>query len=286
MKKGFLSGAVLKNTAYITMFIDHFFAVVYLTLMRQYQAAGHEVGRMQQIYTVGRAVGRISFILFTYLAVEGFLHTRSRKKYLLRLGIFAIVSEFPFDLAFSDTYYDPGSQNVFFTLFLGILALTIWEWTAEKVQRYMEMKARCSPRQGILWCVRVFTLAFCAGAAYLLYTDYKFMGVLLIFAFYQTRDRRLPVQMLAAGCVMLFGTWSMNCLRYAGSYSAEYLFRFSLREMYGLFAFVWIGTYNGKKGHQLPKAFYYCFYPVHLLLLHWAAGIAVSGMWSVVFLVR
>ncbi|MBD5519218.1 MAG: hypothetical protein HDR07_12310 [Lachnospiraceae bacterium] len=54
------------------------------------------------------------------------------------------------------------------------------------------------------------------------------------------------------------------------------LFYSSLREMYGLFAFVLIACYGGERGKQLPKAFYYGFYPVHLLLLY---GIArLSGI--------
>lgn len=258
MEKGFLSGAVLKNTAYITMFTDHFFAIVYRSIIRRCQTAGYAVGDMERIYAVGRAVGRISFILFAYLAVEGFLHTRSRGAYLFRLGAFALLSEIPFDLAFSGSCYDPGSQNVFFTLFLGVLALAIWEWAAD--------------RKGVLWGIAACgALACCCGAAYIGNTDYRYMGVLLIYVLYQTREGKLPVQMLAAGCVMLFGTWSANWFRYAGDYSASYLFRFSLREMYGLAAFVLIALYSGEKGHQLPKAFYYAFYPVHLMALYCAA---------------
>lgn len=273
MEKKLLSSAVLKNTAYITMFIDHFFAVVFRSVMRQCQAAGYDTGSMEMIYAMGRAVGRISFVLFAYLAVEGFLYTRSRRNYLLRLGVFAFVSEVPFDLAFAGKYCDMGSQNVFFTLFLGILALTIWEWASDKADAVRESAGFLA---GILRGVRAAALVLCCIAAYLLHTDYKFMGVLLIFVFYQTRGRGLAVQITAAGCVMLFGTWSMNWLRYAGDYSAVYLLQFSAREMYGLFAFFLIDLYNGKKGRQLPKAFCYGFYPVHLLLLHCAAMLAAG----------
>lgn len=278
-KQGFLSAAVLKNMAYITMFIDHFFAVVYLAVLRQRRLMGTATDSMEQIYRAGRAVGRISFILFAYLAVEGFLHTRSRRNYLFRLGIFALVSEIPFDLAFSGKWFDPASQNVFFTLFLGILVLTVWEWMKHSVR---ERNVYCVAEEksltgSILWTVGSLWLIFCCAAAYLLHTDYRFMGVLLIFVFYQTRERKLPAQILAVGCVMLFGTWGANCLRYAGEYSVSYLLQFSFREMYGLFAFFWIGLYNGKKGFQLPKAFYYGFYPVHLFLLYCVAMLAAGG---------
>ncbi len=130
-KTGMLSNAVLKNIAYITMFIDHFFAVVYYTLVRQLQTAGYVVGN-EEIYAAGRAVGRIAFILFAYLAVEGFQHTKSRKAYLLRLGIFAFVSEIPFDLAFSEVCFNKESQNVFFTLLIGVLVLTVFAWVEQK----------------------------------------------------------------------------------------------------------------------------------------------------------
>ena len=268
-RQNLFSSAVLKNTAYITMFIDHFFAVVFLPVMRQYQRAGYPVDGMQLAYTAGRAVGRIAFILFAYQMVEGFLHTRSRKNYLLRLGLFAL-----------EMYFDPTGQNVFFTLFLGMLALTIWEWASDKAA---SVRAAAGSRllRGILLGLRIGALLSCCEAAWLLKTDYKYMGVLLIFAFYQTHDSEMSVRMLAAGCVMLFGTWSANYLKYAGEFSAGYLFEFSLREMYGLFAFLWIGLYNGKKGRQLPKAFYYGFYPVHLLLLHIAADMILSGMVNV-----
>ena len=113
-------------------------------------------------------------------------------------------------------------------------------------------------------------IAGCA-AAFFFAVDYRYMGVLLIFTLYQVRDKGLPTQILLVGFVMLFGTWSANCIRYADSFTVAYLFCFSLREMYGLFAFFPIALYNGERGKQLPKLFYYGFYPVHLLILYGVA---------------
>lgn len=254
-RDGILTGAVLKNTAYVSMFIDHFFAVLFLGYMNLHPVNGGRDPRLELIYRVGRAVGRVSFVLFAFLIVEGFLHTRSRARYLLRLGLFAVLSEIPFDLAFSGELVDWTGQNIYWTLFLGVLVLTLWEQLGQyrgipfQIARIMVLLAGCS-------------------AAFLFSTDYRYMGVLLIFFLYQTRDKELPVQILAAGLIMLLGTWSANCIRYAGRFTVAYLFYFSLREMYGLFAFLLIGCYSGERGKQLPKFFYYGFYPVHLLLLY------------------
>ncbi len=250
-----VTGAVLKNTAYATMLIDHFFAVIFLNYMRQHLVDGKLDPGLESVYRAGRAVGRVSFVLFTFLIVEGFIYTRSRLRFLLRLLLFALLSEIPFDLALSGTLPDWSGQNVYWTLFLGVLVLTLWDYLSlngsvfAAVGRFMVLLAGCL-------------------AALSCSTDYRFMGILLIFAMYQTREKDGGVQFMAAGLVMLFGTWGSNLIRYSDIYSADYLFRFSLREMYGLFAFLLIFLYNGKKGRQLSKAFYYGFYPVHLLILY------------------
>lgn len=67
-----LTSAALKNTAYITMLIDHFFAVLFLNYMRLHPVDGRWDPQLERIYRAGRAVGRISFVLFTFLIVEGF----------------------------------------------------------------------------------------------------------------------------------------------------------------------------------------------------------------------
>lgn len=252
-----LSGAVLKNAAYLTMFIDHFFAVVFLGYMRSQPADGGWGVDLESIYQAGRAVGRVSFILFAFLIVEGFVYTKSRLRFLLRLFFFALLSEIPFDLAFSGSVVDWKSQNIYWTLLFGTAALAAWEY----LDAY----------QGFaVWGVRLLILAAGSAAAFYAATDYRFMGVWLLFAFYLTRERRLGLQIAAVGCVMLFGTFLVNRLRYEG-FTSAYLFQFSLGEMYGLFAFVLIAAYSGARGRQLPKLFYYGFYPAHLLALYGVA---------------
>lgn len=275
------SNAAIKNIAYLIMLIDHFFSTVFITIMQRYSMAGHDTYMLDQIRLAGKAVGRTAFILFAFLAVEGFVHTRSRRNYLLRLALFAVVSEIPFDLAFSNQSINYISQNTFLTLFLGVLTLVVWEWASENIHIVKRADKQWDMCRYV--CVGVFrgiqfgSVALCCAAAFYLRTDYKYMGVLLIFTFYVMREQALFPKMVLAGCVMFFGMWSINYLRYADVETSEYILKFSMRELYGLFAFIPIALYDGTKGRQLPKAVCYGFYPVHLLLLHGMARI-IAGM--------
>ena len=56
-------------------------------------------------------VGRLAFPIFAFMAVEGYFHTHSFKKYILRLLLFAVLSEIPFDLMYGGTWFYPFLWN-------------------------------------------------------------------------------------------------------------------------------------------------------------------------------
>lgn len=157
-----MSGTSLKWIAVISMLIDHTAEV----LMNHNAALTDPI--WAQIYVLMRGIGRIAFPIYAFLLVEGFLHTRDVKKYLTRMFLFAVVSEIPFDLAVFHTPFYWGYQNVFFTLFLGLLALAGIRWGAD------------------LWKQAV-ALILCVGAARLINCDYGAFGVFFIVLLYMTR---------------------------------------------------------------------------------------------------
>ena len=137
-----------------------------------YQAFMSEYSWLVFLYDLMRLVGRLAFPLFCFLLVEGFLHTSNVKKYALRLALFALVSEVPFDLAVFGTLFDPKHQNVFFTLLIGLLVMIAADRFREKV-----------------W-VQVVIYAAGMAAGLLLQTDYGYKGVLLIIILYIFRYER------------------------------------------------------------------------------------------------
>ena len=97
-----LSLFILKVIGIVTMFLDHYHYVI----------GGSEILNV---------AGRIAFPIFAFTLSEGYVHTRSLKKYLLRLFIFAVSIQMPSVLL---GYNYP--MNIFFTLFLGLLSIYIF----------------------------------------------------------------------------------------------------------------------------------------------------------------
>lgn len=52
-------------------------------------------------------ISRIAFPVFAFMTVEGYFHTHNLKKYMLRLLLFALISEIPFDLMYGGTWFYP-----------------------------------------------------------------------------------------------------------------------------------------------------------------------------------
>ena len=211
-----MSSFMLKLLAMTTMVVDHTGAILF-------------PGNMAL-----RVIGRLSFPIYCFLLAEGFVHTSSRKRYLIRLGLWGIVSEPVFDYAFFGRFWVWEHQNVFFTLFLGLSALCLIEGFSSGQQKFMP---------GLVLALVP------AAAAEMLMTDYGAFGVLLIVVFYVCRDRR------GAGLVSfgLFNT-AFSCMGSEVQFAA-------------VAAAVPIGLYNGKRGLRLPGWLFYAFYPVHLGVL-------------------
>lgn len=144
-RKG-MYGSTLKLIAIITMLIDHTAAVIIERILssRGFYNASNDVQALQDFYVQNaslvivnmamRLIGRIAFPIFCFLLVEGFVHTRNKGKYAIRLALFALISEIPFDLAFKGKVLEFGYQNIFFTLLVGLLVMIGFHMISEKLR--------------------------------------------------------------------------------------------------------------------------------------------------------
>ncbi len=235
VRKG-ISSSTLKLIAVFAMLVDHTAAVlVWNPLNPQAQTIVQEMVPGQSIqwlvYLFMRyPIGRLAFPIYCFLLVEGFMRTKSIKKYALRMLLFALISEIPFDLAFYGRVWARDGQNVFFTLFLAIAAMAGMQLAEQKFSRLWQVRG-CQ----ILW-----TAVICIVAS-LIACDYGAKGILVVLVLYLFRyDKK--TQAVAGGVAF---AW----------------------EITAPLAFIPIYHYNGKRGLSL-KYFFYAFYPVHLLLLY------------------
>lgn len=219
----------IKWIAMITMLADH---IGYMFVSQD---------TMQIVYYLLRALGRISFPLICFLVAEGFVYTHSCRKYMLRMGIFAVLSEIPFDLAFSGHILDPHMQNVLWTLEIGLMVLCGMQYAGKALTGIGRQISEC------------FVVAAGMAMALVSGTDYSFWGILMIVVFYVCRyDKKTLCVVLPLLCICQGRMEVSACL-----------------------ALIPIYFYSPQKNNGktvLPGYFFYWFYPAHLLVLWWLAG--------------
>ena len=217
-----LNGAQLKYLAFISMLIDHVNNAIITPML-------DGKGFLLYLSNIFSILGRIAFPIFVFLVVEGFFKTSNRRKYLLTLLIFGLISEVPFDMFTSRTYFNPYWNNIMFTLALCLI--TIWIIDSLKKKIYNK----------VLWYViSIIIVVIFSFLAMIQSLDYDYHAIIIAYLFYIFYDK--PI--LGAG----LGYLSI------------------IKELYSFVGFAMTTTYNGERGRQY-KWLNYFFYPVHMLIL-------------------
>ncbi|MBO4750438.1 MAG: TraX protein [Lachnospiraceae bacterium] len=220
-----LSGSVLKVFAVASMVIDHIASIL---IFDDTWKLDMTVEQVNHLYAVMRLIGRLAFPLYAFLLVEGFTLTKNRKKYGIRLSIFALLSEIPWDLSHFHSFFYLRGQNVIFTLLLGFLGLCVLEDLEKK-----------HDKKDVLY---LLGLLF---ASILLNADFGWSGfgfILLLWVL-----RKLPIHRAIIGSCFLHSGWRAGlafipiCL-YNGKR--------------GFIKAKWL------------KLLFYAIYPLHLLILY------------------
>lgn len=249
-----MNAYILKLIAIITMSFDHSGYLIY----------GH-ISWMNFI-------GRIAFPIFAFQISEGYTHTRNLKKYFIRLIIFALISQIPYAW-FSYCFFSHISLNIIFTLILGLLSITIYEFIVSKGTVHCaptsnydfsstieQNKKNNKPGNNTFQrkLLGIIIAIFIALFADMFGFDYGFYGVFIIFLFHLFRNNKL---------LMNIATSILTIIYYIPYFMAS---NFDIRYV-GLFfcsliPLLFINLYNGQKGKD-HKMLFYIFYPVHLLVL-------------------
>lgn len=252
-----LSAAALKYLALLSMTADHIAVIV-------------------KPVPGFRAFGNLAFPLFAFLLVEGFFHTRDRRRYERRLLLAALASEIPYDLAFSGHWFDGHHQNVCVTFFLALMAMELLERYGSGIWEKLVLTAvfctltEAMGADGGAWGMGlVLAFYFCEKAEGAFVNDRQCFDLNVTsqkrkLQFIQYRDcneriigfpkcilkKRIFMKVLAATLIAALA-WR------------EPLWVLLLNAACLLF-------YDGSKGRGGFRYFFYIYYPAHLLILHFA----------------
>ncbi len=200
-------------------------------------------------------VGRLAFPIFAFMIAEGYSHTKDFKKYAIRMLIFALISEIPYNLVYVTSFIYPFQQNVLWTFLVALLCMRGLDKIKDKYKIYITI-----PLSALL-----------IGACYLLcqltMTDYFGDGLLMVILFYYFKNTSL------LGCLgQLAGMVAINIYMMKGLTIPFELFGNSFefpQQGFAVLSLIFIWLYRGKQGphNKITKFIFYSFYPAHLLIL-------------------
>lgn len=201
-------------------------------------------------------IGRLSYPIFAFMIVEGYFHTKNLKKYVLRMLIFALISEIPFNLAVGGAFFNPVHQNVLWTFLIAIGVM----WLNDRVKQ-----------KGCRLWLRILTAVGTVGVGALVglltMVDYYHVGVLTVLVFYFFRGRKWWCYLCQLACMIYLNFAMLGGFGYVFEVFGREVF--FVRQGLAVLALIPIWLYRGKQGYynKVMKYIYYGFYPAHLLLL-------------------
>lgn len=200
-------------------------------------------------------IGRLAFPIFAFMIAEGYFHTSNVKKYMLRMLIFAVLSEIPFNLMAGGRLFYPIHQNVLWTF---LIALGLIRWNE---------KAKATGKLWLWILVAVGTTLLGSLAGLLAMVDYYHAGVATVLVFYFFRGKTWWHKL-----AQLVALWWINSEVLGGiGYDIQLLGHsfFLARQSLAVLALIPIWLYKGKRGYHSGWFRWLCygFYPAHLLIL-------------------
>ena len=188
---------------------------------------------------VCRCIGRIAMPIFAYFIAEGWKHTRNRKKYVLLIGIFAVITQGAFALL-SQWYY----LNILFTFLIAIALIYL-----------IETRKNNTFIKDILLITTYVILAFLEAFSIL---DYGIFAIGLVLVFYFVKNKKWAL-ISALGVLVAYS--------FKNYIFADFKPR-ALIQLFSILALIPLLFYNGENGKVNLKYLFYVFYPAHFYLIY------------------
>ncbi|MBI5954106.1 MAG: hypothetical protein HY865_20810 [Chloroflexi bacterium] len=196
-----------------------------------------------------RYAGRIVLPIFFFLVVESYFKTRDRRRYIIRLYLWAFIMQVGNFLVSKivETAYQPEDffeigQNIFLSIALGVSMIAAIEWG----------RAQIGYKKWVGFILGgLFALASPLGEA-----DHTGLALFLVFYFFYNRKPALYFAYVGL-CFLFF----VKAVLRMDFFDHEY-------EWMKIAALPFIMLYNGERGPYGLKYLFYAFYPLHIWILY------------------
>lgn len=198
--------------------------------------------------------GRLVAPIFFYFVVEGFFHTKNRKKYLARLLIWSLVmfaGNHMVQALYKRQY--PIHNNIFLSLAMAVVLIGIIHWT-KTTKKYF-----------------IGAFGIIAAIAISIFTEASIFGVAMTLVFYFFREKKVKMSVgyILVSLTLTLGLGVLSAVLGGEKITYDMLFIFDYQWAM-IFALPLILLYNGQRGPntKFSKYLFYVFYPFHLWIIH------------------
>ena len=197
----------------------------------------------QPLPTALHILGRLTAPIMWFFVAEGYYYTHNVKKYLLRLGIFAVISHFAYCFAFGNSFipFQTGILNqtsVMYPLFIAVFVL----WLQDTKLKHEGLKN-----------ILIFLLIWSAFPA-----DWSCIAVLAIIGIYKSRGDLKKQTLNMMVWVLLYAIVSFFFVNKV----------YGFIEIFVILVYPLMKQYNGQRGKVVwLKWFFYFYYPAHLIII-------------------
>lgn len=178
-------------------------------------------------------ISRYTMLIFSYLLVIGFSKTKNLKKYLLRMFIFAILSQPFFNYFINGDFLTTTSLNIMFTMFITLIFIYIHKMEKDIFIKFFVM-------------LSLYVLSYFCDWGML------FIPITFIFYIFESKANKKLRNILISIILIIYICFQTYKLIYLGFFIQLYLINFLEIE---------------KSNKFNLKYFFYIFYPLHMFLL-------------------
>ena len=266
-----LNGFWIRIIAIITMVVDHL-----AILLASFDILALE----SNLYYFMRLIGRLSFPLFAFGIVEGVLHSKNTSKYLLRLGFMASIMTIGIIIIEKGfKYYLPFIDNIFLTLFLGALAITLLKkksWMSylsiipiglSIFGNYTLLSPYFVPQYGIYGVLLIVFMYLSNVVANKISKDQAIKYNVNYEDYLTTSYHQQNVNLLYGGAILFINVLFYVLVKFIPTLNDTILMFIQDYSIISLFVVI---LYNGQRGYDSKwfRIFNYLFYPVHLIIIY------------------